>query len=184
VDTWIGTNGDTFADIVWPNGAIRDEWLQVTVKADANTHLASNFVFYFGSLVASTGASVTSTASGPLLQVTSADVEQTELNLTEQSTVPISNLYDFDRNGQVTSTDVEYAEFNLTEQSGLELINLGSPGPTVASAPAKGGGTPAAAAMPSATVFSDSPIDDSSSSTSSLLQQKTDLLQRVGPPPK
>jgi hypothetical protein len=144
-------------------------------------------VFYFGSLVAATGASVTSAPSGPLLQVTSADVEQTELNLSEQSTVPISNLYDFDRNGQVTSTDVEYAEFNLTEQSGLELINLGSSGPTVASAPAKGGGTQAAAAMPSATsatVFSDSPIDDSSSSTPSLLQQKTDLLQRIRRPPK
>jgi len=187
VATWTGTNGDTFADIVWPNGTIRDEWLQVTVKADANTHLAANDVFYFGSLVAATGASVTTTSTGQVLQVTSADVEQTEFNLSEQSTVPISDLYDFDRNGQVTSTDVEYAEFNLTEQSGLELINLGSPGPTVASAPAKGGGTQAAAAMPSATsatVFSDSPIDDSSSSTPSLLQQKTDLLQRIRPPHK
>jgi len=33
-------NGDTFADITWANHAIQNEWLQVTVLADANTHLA------------------------------------------------------------------------------------------------------------------------------------------------
>jgi hypothetical protein len=179
--TWKGTNGDTFADIVWPNGAIRDEWLQVTVLADADTHLAANDVFYFGSLIGASGASVTNNSNGLLLQVTSADVEQTELNLTEQSTVPISNLYDFDRNGQVTSSDVEYAELNLTEQSGLQLINLGSSGITVASATFKSSGTTqaAAAAVPSApaAIFSDSAIDDSSS----LLQQNKDSLQRVSP---
>jgi hypothetical protein len=179
VATWTGTDGDTFADIVWPNGAIRDQWLQVTVLADADTHLASNDVFYFGSLVAATGASVTSTINGSLLQVTSADVEQTELNLSEQSTVPITNLYDFGRTGQVTSTDVEYAELNLTEQSGLQLINLGSSGTAVAAAPSKAGSTQAAAAAASpptpATASSDSGIDV----TSPLLKQNDDPLQRL-----
>jgi DUF971 family protein len=33
-------NGDTFADITWANHAIQNEWLQVIVLADANTHLA------------------------------------------------------------------------------------------------------------------------------------------------
>jgi hypothetical protein len=119
--------------------------------------------------------------------VTSADVEQTELNLTEQSTVPISNLYDFDRNGQVTSSDVEYAELNLTEQSGLQLITLGTSAPTVATARPKVAGTTAAAAAvmpgaPSAPLFSNSPI--SSSSTAAVLQQTSDLLQRASPPLK
>jgi hypothetical protein len=183
VATWIGTDGDTFADIVWPNGTIRDEWLQVTVLADAETHLASPDVFYFGSLVGATGASVASTLNGSLLQVTSADVEQTELHLSERSTVPITNLYDFDRNGQVTSTDVEFAELNLTEQSGLELISLGGAGTAVIAAPkSKGGNVQAAALAPSAplAVSSDSAIDD----PSPLLQQNNDLLQRAAPPRK
>jgi hypothetical protein len=183
IATWTGKNGDTFADIVWSNGAIRNEWLQVTVLADADTHLAANNVFYFGSLVAATGASVTSTINGSLLQVTSADVEQTELNLTEQSTVPITSLYDFDRNGQVTSTDVEYAELNLTEQSGLQLINLGSAPTAVIAAPkSKGGNVQVAAVAANASLVAstDSAIDDSSP----LLQQNNDLLQRASPPRK
>ena len=184
VATWTGSNGDTFADIVWPNGAIKNEWLQVTVKADADTHLALPDVFYFGSLVGATGASVTSTSNGPLLQVTSADAEQTELNLSEQSTVPITSLYDFARTGQVTSTDVEYAELNLTEQSGLELISLGSSGTAViAASKSKGGNVQAAVTVVSSAplaVSSDSAIDD----TSSLLQQNNDLLHRVAPPRK
>jgi hypothetical protein len=184
VATWT-SGGDTFADIVWPNGAIRDTWLQVTVLADANTQLASNDVFYFGSLVAATGASVTSTSNGSLLQVTSADVEGTELNLSEQSTVPITNLYDFDRNAQVTSTDVEYAELNLTEQNGLELINLDPPAPDVTSVQPQGSNTKSAAATavpsaPAAAVLSTSASDDSASSTTSLLQQNSDVLGRIG----
>jgi len=181
VATWT-RNGETYADIVWANGAIRDEWLQVTVKSGGDADLASPDVFYFGSLVGATGASVTSTSNGPLLQATSADVEQTELNLSEQNTVPITNLYDFDRNGQVTSTDVEYAELNLTEQSGLELINLDSPGPAVASVKSKGGSTISAAAATisnAPAAISTSAIDDSSSTMTSVLNQNGDVLGRV-----
>ena len=162
VATW-SSGGNTFADIVWPNGAIRDEWLQVTVLVDANTHLASNDVFYFGNLVGATGASVTSTSNGPLLQVTSTDVELTEDHLSEQSTVPITSLYDFNRDGQVTSTDVEFAALNLTEQGGLELITLGS-------------ATPATTSSGSSTVASsDSRAGDPSSA---LLQKDGDTLHR------
>jgi hypothetical protein len=111
-------------------------------------------------------------------------VEQTELNLSEQSTVPITNLYDFDRNGQVTSTDVEYAELNLTEQSGLELINLDPPGADVVSIPSKASNTKsaAAAAVPSASataVVSSSATEDSVSSATSVLNQNSDVLGRV-----
>jgi len=177
VATW-SSGGNTFADIVWTNGAIRDEWLQVTVLADGNTHLASNDVFYFGSLVGATGASVTSTSSGSTLQVTSADVEQTELHLSEQSTVPITSLYDFDRNGQVNSTDVEYAELNLTEQGGLELINLASSGGVVVPAESQGSNAQAAAAVLTTTNSSTAASSDSQPGVSSLLQQGDDLLGR------
>ena len=175
VATWYGPNGDTFADLVWANGRIRNEWLQVTVLADGNTHLAANDVFYFGSLVGATGASVASTSNGPLLQVTSADVELTEDNLSEQSTVPISSLYDFARSGQVSSTDVEYAELNLTEQGGLELITLGGSGSAVVAGPAAASAGIAAVNQ----TISGSSSDDPSSLTSTVLQQSEDPLHRA-----
>jgi hypothetical protein len=181
VATWT-SGGDTFADIVWSNGAIRNEWLQVTVLADANTHLAVNDVFYFGSLVGATGASITSTSNGPVLQVTSADVEQTELNLSEQSTVPITSLYDFARTGQVTSTDVEFAALNLTEQGGLELITPSSSGSSPGGS-SGGAAVLASSASPAATTSSGSSTIGSSDSgggdsSSVLLQKNDDPLHR------
>ena len=40
--------------LVWPDGAIRNCWLRVTVKANENTQLAHDDVSYFGNLVAET----------------------------------------------------------------------------------------------------------------------------------
>src|SRR5205814_10173492 len=37
-----GAAGSDRIEIVWPDGAIQKQWLQVTVKADANTGLASD----------------------------------------------------------------------------------------------------------------------------------------------
>jgi hypothetical protein len=120
VVTWVGPNGDTFADITWANHAIQNEWLQVTVLADANTHLASNTVFYFGNLVAATGYSVANSA----LYVTPIDVLATLLNLSSSS-VGITNLYDFNRDGKVNATDL--ATVILDESfSGLQLITTPS----------------------------------------------------------
>ena len=92
VATWTGTNGDTFADIVWANNAIQEEWLQVTVLADTNTHLASNFMFYYGSEIGATGISTATTGNGPVIRVTSADVVATQNNASLLQAVPITNL--------------------------------------------------------------------------------------------
>ena len=56
-----GVNGSTRIIISWANGAIMNEWLQVTLNAAGDT-------FYFGSLVGDTGG-----ASGNPLVVSSAD---------------------------------------------------------------------------------------------------------------
>jgi len=112
-------NGDTFADITWANHAIANEWLQVTVLADANTHLASKTVFYFGNLVAATGYSVANST----LYVTPIDVLATLMNLS--NSVGITNLYDFNRDGKVNATDL--ATVILDESfSGLQLITAPS----------------------------------------------------------
>jgi hypothetical protein len=48
--------GSTRVSIVWADGAIRNQWLQVTVKANANTRLSQPDVFYFGNLAGETVA--------------------------------------------------------------------------------------------------------------------------------
>src|SRR5205823_6374225 len=45
-----GTGGSYRVTIVWPDGAIKNTWLQVAVKANTVTGLASPDVFYFGNL--------------------------------------------------------------------------------------------------------------------------------------
>jgi len=45
--------------LVWDDGAIKNTWLQVTVKATVNTGLTANDVFYFGNAVGETGNSPT-----------------------------------------------------------------------------------------------------------------------------
>ena len=44
-----GTGGSDRVELTWPDNTIHNQWLQVTVLADANTGLATPDVFYFGS---------------------------------------------------------------------------------------------------------------------------------------
>src|SRR5439155_1671010 len=43
-----GLGGAARVSITWPDRAVRNEWLQVTVKADSHTGLTRPDVFYFG----------------------------------------------------------------------------------------------------------------------------------------
>jgi hypothetical protein len=45
-----GANGADRLTLTWPDGAILNQWLRVTVRATANTGLAAADVFYFGNL--------------------------------------------------------------------------------------------------------------------------------------
>jgi uncharacterized protein YkwD len=46
-----GTGGADRITIIWADGAIRNQWIKVTVKANANTNLENEDVFYFGNTV-------------------------------------------------------------------------------------------------------------------------------------
>jgi hypothetical protein len=48
--------------IIWANNAIEKQWLQITVKATANTGLATADVFYFGNAVGEVGNSTVNAA--------------------------------------------------------------------------------------------------------------------------
>jgi hypothetical protein len=82
--------------LIWPDGAIRNQWLQVTVLADDVTGLAAPDVFYFGNAVGETGdvpgdtlvdrydaAAVAANPRGP------------------DDPAPITDPYDFNRDGLV-----------------------------------------------------------------------------------
>ncbi|NIM48762.1 MAG: hypothetical protein GTO22_05810, partial [Gemmatimonadales bacterium] len=45
--------------IIWPTGAINNQWLQVTVLANADTGLSETDVFYFGNAIGESGNSPT-----------------------------------------------------------------------------------------------------------------------------
>jgi len=52
-----GAAGSDRVTLTWADGAVKNSWLRVTVKANSHTDLAANDVFYFGNLVAETGDS-------------------------------------------------------------------------------------------------------------------------------
>jgi len=49
-----GVGGSDRVTIIWADYVIRDEWLEVTVKAGGNIGLREDYVFYFGNIVADT----------------------------------------------------------------------------------------------------------------------------------
>jgi len=113
--TGAGTSGSSRIEIAWPDGAITNEWLQVTVLAGADTGLLTNSVFYFGSAIGSAGAS----AFG---QVTLAD-EQSVRGDPHSLLNPaaITDLNDFNRDGRVDAADQILARNHTTGQNGLFL---------------------------------------------------------------
>jgi ELWxxDGT repeat protein len=108
-----GANGSDRVTITWADGAIKNTWLQVTVKGnDAlggfNTHtgLAASDVFYFGSRVGDTFFYATALAT-----VTNIN---DELGARFNSAIVQSttNPYDFNRDGVVNINDQLVARFN------------------------------------------------------------------------
>jgi hypothetical protein len=107
-----GVDGSDRITILWAdNKAIRNQWLQVTLKATASTGLASADVFYFGNLVAD--------ATGD------AKVDHNDFNLL-RSTMGQggANLAaDFNADGKVS-----FADFQALETSfGKSLLMLDAP---------------------------------------------------------
>ncbi|NQU25292.1 MAG: hypothetical protein HQ567_28745 [Candidatus Nealsonbacteria bacterium] len=108
VRTGAGVNGSDRVTMVWPDGLMRNGWLQVTVRAD-NLGLADDDVFYFGNALAETGSSATGA------QVTTVDLLSARNNPRSfPDRAAIDFPYDFDRDGAVNATDVLLARNNQT----------------------------------------------------------------------
>jgi hypothetical protein len=100
-------DGSVRVTIVWADGAIKNQLLQVTVKANANTGLTAPDVFSFGNLV---GETVTSAGSGALV-VNASDVTATRL-AKRNVPVPVTEPADHNRDGRVNVLDDEVVRSN------------------------------------------------------------------------
>ena len=109
-----GQGGTDRVSVTFADGAIKNTWLQVTVKADARTGLAAPDVFYFGSLVGDTGGA----GAASSLAVNAVDLAAVKRALNAAS--PVADLLDFDRDGRVNALDLGAIKANLNRT--LELI--------------------------------------------------------------
>jgi hypothetical protein len=104
--------------LIWPDRAIAKQWLQVTVKADGVTGLATPDVFYFGNALGDSGNSSTNTFVDGSDFAGSRDNPRNFLNR-----APITFAYDYNRDSFVDGTDLALARDNNTNfLTALQLI--------------------------------------------------------------
>jgi hypothetical protein len=117
-----GAGGADRIELLWADGTLQNQWLQVTLKADAVTRLAAApDVFYFGNLVGD--------ANGNGI-VSVADTAMTK-SLSGQ-TATITSPADFNRNGLISVADTAIAK----SFSGSTLTLFTAPAASPAAAPA------------------------------------------------
>ncbi len=114
-----GVAGSDRVTLTWPDRAITNQWLEVTVHS-AGLALDADDVFYFGNAVADAGNSPTD------LQVTATDLLLARNNpRTFLNPAAIDLPYDYNRDGRVDATDVLLARNNPTNfLTALRLIDL------------------------------------------------------------
>lgn len=121
-----GVGGSIRLEIGWENNEIQNEWVQVTLKANANTGLADDDVFYFGNSIGDTGNSPTNAI------VDNSDVLAVQSSHTAAAT--ITNPYDLNRDKIVDATDDMIAQTHFSGSSPLLLITLHGGGGGLANA--------------------------------------------------
>ena len=90
----------------WRDRSIRNTWLAVTVRANADTGLTAADVFYVGNLIGDTGND-----PGRVATVSAEEVAAAGENLSRDAAP--DNPFDVDRNGRVTRADARAARRNL-----------------------------------------------------------------------
>jgi ELWxxDGT repeat protein len=100
----------------WPDNAIANRWLRITVKATANTGLPQPEVYYIGHLLGETTG-----ASGGVYTVSFADI--TPIRSAVGQSVSASSIHDIDKNGTVAFADISAMRPNV----GAQLTNITIP---------------------------------------------------------
>lgn len=122
VRTGAGFGGSDRVELIWDNGAIQKTWLEVTVAANADTGLAKPDVFYFGNALADSGD-----GDATAFDTNTADKTAAQSNVVGLAGhIPVTNLFDFNRDGKVDANDATLAQNN---EGTLFKINLITPPP-------------------------------------------------------
>jgi len=137
-----GVGGTTRIQLTWPDHTIQNEWLQVTMLADADTLLTSNYTFYFGNAVGESGNSPDDAKVTAIDQIGAR---------ADAGAAGITNAFDFNRDGTVDTTDEAIAGANYTNVlNALQLITVPADPPSMSLKPAVGPGPVSpTAALPS-----------------------------------
>ena len=99
VEPGAGVDGSDRITIIWDDGAIRNQWLQVALKSNVTTGLAGDDVFYFGSAV---GDSTLGNPDGVVL----VDAADRGGPLAFPSLdADVTNPHDYNRDGVVDAAD-------------------------------------------------------------------------------
>jgi len=101
--------------ITWPNLAIANRWLRVTILAGASTGLAQNEVYYVGHLLGETTG-----VSGSVFTVSFADISP--IRSAAGSTVDAASTVDIDKNGTVSFADISAMRSSVGSQ--LTIITI------------------------------------------------------------
>ncbi len=123
-----GAAGSDRVEVIWPDGAIRNTWLQVTVKGndsaggfDANTGLAASEVFYFGNIV---GDSFFGSPAGAF---TTNVNDEIGVRGHYDFGLPVTNVYDFTKDGLVNVNDELLARANYRFMPRINIAAASSP---------------------------------------------------------
>ena len=104
-----GVSGSSRISLGWTDGAIKNTWLQIIVKATAVMGLSQPDVFYFGNAVGETGNDPANAIVNATDEVAARTNPRSYLDL-----APIDSPYDFNRDGFVNATDQILARSNST----------------------------------------------------------------------
>jgi len=118
-------NGDSRISIIWANNVIQKQWLQVSLKANGNTDLPADEVFYFGNSIGETGNSASNTfVDGSDF----AGARDNPHNFLDRAL--IGDAYDINRDSFVDGSDLAAVRDNSTNfLSALKLITAPVAGP-------------------------------------------------------
>ena len=111
-----GVNGTDRITLVWPDGAIRNAWLQVTILDTADTGLSAPDVFSFASLAGDSAAMPAELIGANPLGINRWDLIATRRALSGRRPVGISSGLDHNRDGRVNARDLLVVRQNLASR--------------------------------------------------------------------
>jgi hypothetical protein len=113
-----GANGSDRVTLTWPDGAVRNRWLRVTVPAGAATGLAAPDVFAFGNLAGDAG-----TADAVVPARVDVDDVLSVLRARRLAGADVASRLDFNRDGRVDVRDLVITRARLGKSLAALLLS-------------------------------------------------------------